>query len=68
MGRYLGLRAVSARIADLSPQFVAARPMLADISADRYGSVIATVQPLLWFFLRDSIFSKLTAVFDPGTT
>ena len=67
VGRYLGLRATSARIADLSPQFVMARRIFTNISANRYGSVITTVQPLLWFFLRDSVFSKLTAVSDPDT-
>ena len=47
VGRYLGLRAAQARIADLSPQFVTARRIFADLSANRYGSVIATVQQLL---------------------
>ena len=47
VGRYLGLRATSAHIADLSPQFVTARRIFADLSTNRYGSVIATVQPLL---------------------
>ena len=51
MGRYLGLRLAPARIADLSPQFVTARRIFADIFANRYGSVITTVQPLLWYFL-----------------
>ena len=68
VGHYLDLCIAPACIVDLSPQFVAARPMLADISANRYGSVIAIVQPLLRFFLHDSVFSKLTAVSDPGTT
>ena len=47
VGRYLGLRATLARIADLSPQFVMARRIFADLSTNRYGLVIATVQPLL---------------------
>ena len=47
VGRYLGLRATLARIADLSLQFVVACQIFADLSANRYGSVIATVQPLL---------------------
>ena len=47
VGRYLGFRATSARIADLCPQFVTARRIFADLSVNRYGSVIATVQPLL---------------------
>ena len=47
VGRYLGLRAISARIADLSPQFVMARRIVADTSANRYGSIITKVQPLL---------------------
>ena len=68
VGRYLGLHAAPARIADLSPQFVTARRIFADISANRYGSVITTVQPLLRCLLRDSVFSKLTAVFDLGAT
>ena len=68
VGRYLGLRAISARIADLSPQFVMARRIFTNISANRYGSIITIVQPLLRCFLRDSVFSKLTAVSDPGTT
>ena len=68
VGRYLGLRTSLACIADLSPQFVVARRMLADISANRYGSVITIVQPLLLCFLCDSIFSKLTIISDPGTT
>ena len=68
VARYLGLHAAPARIADLSPQFVTARRIFADISANRYDSVITTVQPLLRCFLRDSIFSKLTDVSDPGTT
>ena len=53
MGRYLGFRATAARIADLSPQFVTARRIFADFSANRYGSVITTVQPSLWYPLRD---------------
>ena len=68
VGRYLGLRTASIHIADLSPQFVTARRIFADISANRYGSVITTVQPLLRCFLRDSVFSKLSVVSDPGTT
>jgi len=64
---YLGLHVALTRIANLSPQFVTARRIFADISTNRYGSVITTVQPLLQCFLRDSIFSKLTDVFDPGT-
>ena len=47
VGRYLGLRIALARIANLSPQFVVARLMLADISSNRYGSVIITIQPVL---------------------
>ena len=47
VGRYLRLRATLVRIADLSPQFVIAHRIFADLSANRYGSVIATVQPLL---------------------
>jgi len=47
VGRYQGLRATSARIADLSPQFVTARRIFADLSANRYGLVIIIVQPLL---------------------
>ena len=65
--RYLGLHAALARIADLSPQLVITRQIIADISANYYGSVITTIQPLLRCFLRDSIFSKLTIVSDPGT-
>ena len=53
MVRYLGFRATVARIADLSPQFVTARRIFADFSANRYGSIITTVQPLLRYFLRD---------------
>jgi hypothetical protein len=68
VGRYLDLRTALACIADLSPQFIMARRIFANISANRYGSVITTVQPLLRCFLRDSVFSKLTAVSDPGTT
>ena len=67
VGRYLGLRATVACITDLSLQFVAARRIFADISDNRYGSVITTVQPLLRCFLCDSIFSKLIDVSDPGT-
>ena len=51
VGCYLGLRATSARITDLSPQFVVAHRIFADLSANRYGSVITTVQPLLQYFL-----------------
>ena len=43
VGRYLGLRATSARIADLSPQFVTARRIFADFSINCYGSVITIV-------------------------
>ena len=68
VGRYQGLRAAPARIADLSPQLVITRRIFADISANRYGSVINTVQPLLRCFLRDFVFSKLTVAFDPSTT
>ena len=53
MGRYLGFHATTARITDLSPQFVMAHQIFTDFSANRYGSVITTVQPLLWYFLRD---------------
>ena len=67
VGRYLGLHATLARIADLSPQFVTACQIFADLSANRYGSVIATVQPLLRLFLHGFVFYKLTAVSDPGT-
>ena len=67
VGRYLGLHAAPAHIADLSLQFATARRILADISANCYGSVITTVKPLLRCFLRDSVFSKLTVVSDPGT-
>ena len=52
VGRYLGLRTTPARIADLSPQFVTASRIFADFSANRYDSVITTVQPLLRYFLR----------------
>ena len=57
-----------AHIADLSPQFATAHRILADIFANRYGSVIITVQPSVRCFLRDSVFSKLTVVSDPDTT
>ena len=68
VGRYLGLRVALARIADLSPQFIMACRIFTNISANHYGSVITTVQPLLRCFLRDSIFSKLTTISNPGTT
>jgi len=47
VGRYLGLRVALVHITDLSLQFVTARRIFTDISANRYGSVITTVQPLL---------------------
>ena len=53
VGRYLGLRATMACIANLSLQFVMAHRIFANISANRYGLVITTVQPLLWYFLHD---------------
>ena len=53
MVRYLGFRATAARIADLSLQFVTAHRIFADFSANRYGSVITTVQQLLRYFLHD---------------
>ena len=53
MVHYLGFCATAARIADLSLQFVTARRIFANFSANRYGSVITTVQPLLLFFLHD---------------
>ena len=62
VGCYLGLRANVARIADLSPQFVMARRIFADISANRYGSVITIVQPLLWFVLQDLISPRFPLV------
>ena len=43
VGHYLGLRTTSVRITDLSPQFVMAHRILADISANRYASVTTTV-------------------------
>ena len=52
VGRYLGFRATTARIAHLSSQFVTAHQIFADFSAICYGSVITTVQPLLHFFLQ----------------
>ena len=62
VGRYLGFRATVARIADLSPQFVPARQIFADFSTNRYGLVITTVQPLLWYFLRDLISPRFPLV------
>ena len=53
MGRYLGFHTTAVRIADLSRQFVMARRIFADFSANHYGSVIITVQPLLRYFLHD---------------
>ena len=53
VGRYLGFYGTVARIAHLSPQVVAAHQMFADFFAICYGSVITTVQPLLWYFLHD---------------
>ena len=49
-----------ASIADLSPQSVTARRIFADLSANRYGSVITTVQPLLRYFLYGFDFSKIS--------
>ena len=53
VGRYLGLCVAPAHIADLSLQFVMAHQIFADISANRYGSVITTVQPLQRYFRHD---------------
>ena len=61
LGRYLGLRATVAHIAHLSPQFPTARQIFADFYANRYGSVITTVQPLLWYFHHDSVFSRISS-------
>jgi hypothetical protein len=47
----MGFRATAAHIADLSPQFVTARQIFANFSVNHYGSVITTIQPLLWYFL-----------------
>ena len=58
----MGFRATVARIADLSPQFVTARRIFADFSANRYGLVITTVQPLLRYFLRDLFSPKFPLV------
>ena len=65
VGRYLGFCATAACITDFSPQFVTARRIFVDFSANRYGSVIATVQPLLRFFLRD-LFSPRFPLAAPG--
>ena len=43
VGRYLGIGVTPARFANLSPQFVMAHRILADISANRYASVTTTV-------------------------
>ena len=48
----MGFRATVARIVDLSPQFVMVRRIFTDFSANRYGPVTTTVQPLLRYFLR----------------
>ena len=62
MGRYLGFRATAAHITDLSPQFVTTRRIFADFSTNRYGLVITTVQPLLWYFLHDLFFPRFPLV------
>ena len=62
MGRYLGFHTTVAYIIDLSLQFVMAHRIFADFSAIRYGSVITTVQPLLWYFLRDLFSPKFPLV------
>ena len=62
VGRYLGFRATMARIADLSPQFVMSRRISANFSVNRYGSVVTTVQPLLWYFFRDLISPRFPLV------
>ena len=67
VGRYLGLHVALTHITDFSPQFVMAHRIFTDISDNHHGSVITTVQPLLWCFLHDSVFSKLIHVFDPVT-
>ena len=53
VGHYLGFRVTTAHISHLSLQFVTTHQLFTDFSAICYGSVITTVQPLLWFFLRD---------------
>ena len=53
MGRYVGFRVSVARIAHLSPQFVTAHRIFADLFTNHYGLVITTVQLLLWYFLYD---------------
>ena len=62
VGRYLGFRATATCITDLSPRFVTARRIFADFSANRYGSVITIVQPLLRYFLYDLISPRFSLV------
>ena len=53
LGRYLGFRTTAVHITHFSTQLGTAHRIFTDFSTNRYGSVITTVQPLLWYFLCD---------------